>query len=186
MTALVLGGAGSGKSAYAEALLCAASRGAARVYLATMHPSDDESLARVERHRALRAGKDFSTLERCRDLKGAELPARCALLLEDVGNLLSNEMFSPEGGDDAAEAVLDGIADLMARCETLVIVSNEVFSGGSSYGEGTVRYLSNLAYINRKLAAAADCVCAVSCGVAEFFKGSEAEFCSALTKEKTK
>ena len=56
MFTLLIGGAASGKSGYAEALLL---RGPARplVYIAAMEPFGPEAEARIARHRALRAGK---------------------------------------------------------------------------------------------------------------------------------
>ena len=63
MFTLVIGGAASGKSEYAESLLLG--RPGPRYYLATMEPAaDGECRARIERHRALRAGKGFATIER--------------------------------------------------------------------------------------------------------------------------
>lgn len=94
---LVIGAAASGKSAYAESL-CLGHDGP-RVYLATMEPFGEEGARRIARHRALREGKGFSTLERTRDVGAAVsgLPRGCTLLLEDVGNLVANELFA-EGG----------------------------------------------------------------------------------------
>ena len=82
----VIGAAASGKSAYAESL-CLGHDGP-RVYLATMEPFGEEGARRIARHRALREGKGFSTLERTRDVGAAAsgLPCGCTLLLEDVGN----------------------------------------------------------------------------------------------------
>ncbi len=68
---LVIGAAASGKSAYAESL-CLGHDGP-RVYLATMEPFGEEGARRIARHRALREGKGFSTLERTRDV-GAQCP----------------------------------------------------------------------------------------------------------------
>ena len=53
------------------------------------------------------------------------------------------------------------------------VVSNEVFSGGSQYGEGTLEYLRLLGEANRILAAWADSVCEVSCGIPIYHKGGE-------------
>ncbi len=94
---LVIGAAASGKSAYAESL-CLGHDGP-RVYLATMEPFREEGARRIARHRALREGKGFSTLECSRDVGAAApgLPRGCTLLLEDVGNLVANELFA-EGG----------------------------------------------------------------------------------------
>ena len=103
----VIGAAASGKSAYAESL-CLGHDGP-RVYLATMEPFGEEGARRIARHRALREGKGFSTLERTRDVGAAVpgLPRGCTLLLEDVGNLVANELFvegglSPRDPDAAA------------------------------------------------------------------------------------
>ena len=90
---LVIGAAASGKSAYAESL-CLGHDGP-RVYLATMEPFGEEGARRIARHRALREGKGFSTLERTRDVGAAVpgLPRGCTLLLEDVGNLVAERAF---------------------------------------------------------------------------------------------
>ena len=107
MLYLVTGGAGSGKSAFAEGLITA-SPYATRVYLATMQGGDGESERRIARHRAMRAGKGFATLERPRDLAGAPVPEGSAVLLEDLSNLTANEYFSPLGPAGAGERVLAG------------------------------------------------------------------------------
>ena len=61
MLTLVIGGAASGKSAYAESLVL--KTGLPRYYLATMQVWDAECAARVEKHRKMRAEKQFETLE---------------------------------------------------------------------------------------------------------------------------
>ena len=171
MLTLVVGGALSGKSACAERLI-ERSDAAKRVYLATMEPFGGEAAARIEKHRAMRANKGFITLERSTDLAGVTVPPDSAVLLEDLGNLCANELFSPRGaGDGAADAILRGVARL--RCRNLVIVSNEVFTGGAAYAGDTVRYLSVLSYVNRELAAMADAVCEVCAGIATYYKGRE-------------
>ena len=102
MTALVFGGAASGKSEYGEKLVCSLPRTGELIYLATMEPFGPEAEARIRRHRELRACRGFSTLERARDLAGRPLPSGGTVLLEDLGNLAANELFSgtdmdPEG-----------------------------------------------------------------------------------------
>ena len=86
------GGAASGKSRYAEDLLCALSGEGPRIYLATMEAMDEESRARVRRHRALRQNKGFSTLECPRDLDGLArqhrlAAGRCGRVIEVVCGL---------------------------------------------------------------------------------------------------
>lgn len=172
MMTLVIGGAGSGKSEYAERLLVSGSADAPRYYIATMQPFDEEGRARVVKHRAARAGRDFTTVERYTDLASLSLPHGGAALLECVGNLCANELFSPQGsGDGAEQAIVRGVEALRRQCKTLVIVSNEVLSGGADYLGETERYLRLLGRVNRALAASADNVCEVVCGVPIYYKG---------------
>lgn len=62
MLTLVTGGSGSGKSAFAEDRVLSFGD-AQRIYIATMHPFDEESHKRIERHQKMRAGKGFETVE---------------------------------------------------------------------------------------------------------------------------
>ena len=144
MLTLVLGGAASGKSAYAESLVL--KTGLPRYYLATMQVWDAECAARVEKHRKMRAQKQFETLECPLHLDRLALPDRGTVLLEDLGNLVANELYSPGGaGKHTAEAVLAGLERLAAGCDHLIVVSNEVFSGGADYAGDTDQYLLALA-----------------------------------------
>lgn len=174
MLTLVIGGSASGKSAFAEDLILKAGPGP-RYYLATMEPMDGECRARIDRHRAMRAQKGFQTIERYTDLAGLILPRRGAVLLEDLGNLAANELYSPAGAGPgkALEAILEGIDNLGVQCRALVVVSNEIFAGGRDYAPGTEDYLSLMARAHRALAARADRVCEVVCGLPCYYKGAE-------------
>lgn len=170
MLTLVVGGAASGKSEYAERLVLQTAL--PRYYLATMQVWDAECAARVEKHRRMRAEKQFETLECPLHLGTVRLPARGTALLEDLGNLTANELYDPAGADEAAaSAILDGLDRLAAQCEHLVVVSNEVFSGGANYAGDTDRYLKALAQVNNTLAARADAVVRVVCGIPVYHKG---------------
>ncbi len=172
MLTLVIGGAASGKSAYAEHL--AVQSGGPRYYLATMQVWDAECAARVEKHRRMRAEKQFETLECPLHLGTVHLPARGTALLEDLGNLVANELYSPGGaGKHTAEAVLAGLERLAAGCDNLIVVSNEVFSGGADYAGDTDQYLLALAQVNNAFAARADNVYRVVCGLPVYYKGGE-------------
>lgn len=172
MLIVITGGAGSGKSAHAERILCARAAGR-RLYLATMQPFGAEAAARIARHHALRAGKGFATIERYRDLPGLEIAAPYdGVLLEDLSNLLANELFSPDGcGAGAETSILAGIARLQRRCKTLLIVTNEIFSDGLPYPAETVRYAGALGRLNTALAAQADAVAESVCGILVPLKG---------------
>ncbi len=174
MITLVIGGAASGKSEYAERLIMK-SAARPRIYLATMEPFGAEGRRRIEKHRAMRAAKDFQTLERYTGLINAEVPAGSAVLLECLGNLCANERYAPNGAgpDRAADAIRNGIFHLAAQCRDLVIVSNEVCSGGRDYAGDTLEYMQLLAFLHRRLAVQADNVCEVVCGLPVYHKGGE-------------
>ena len=162
---LVIGAAASGKSAYAESL-CLGHDGP-RVYLATMEPFGEEGARRIARHRALREGKGFSTLERTRDVGAAVsgLPRGCTLLLEDVGNLVANELFA-EGGLSPRDP--DRLAQAAAYT---VVVTVDVFADEMRYDEGTEAWRRALARVNAGVAALADRAVEVVCGIPVWMKG---------------
>ena len=136
MLTLVIGGAASGKSEYAESLVLRSTL--PRYYLATMQVWDAECAARVEKHRRMRAAKQFETVECPLHLDAVHLPTRGTALLEDLGNLTANELYDPAGaGPQTAQAILSGLDAVYAQCETLIVVSNEVFSGGADYAGDT-------------------------------------------------
>ena len=66
-----------------------------------------------------------------------------------------------------------GLERLAAGCDNLIVVSNEVFSGGADYAGDTGRYLKALAQVNNALAARADHVVRVVCGIPVYYKGVE-------------
>ena len=166
MTTLVIGGAASGKSAYAESLLEGAPN---KLYIATMQPFGADAAGRIARHRAMRAEKGFQTLERFTALgrlTPAELPEGASVLLEDLGNLAANELFSPQrAGQDAETAILDAVALLACRSKALVVVTNDLFADGVAYDADTERYLRLLGRCNARIAARFDRVVEVVCGI---------------------
>ena len=174
----VSGGSGSGKSAFAESLIVQSGI-EKRAYIATMAPFGAEGQARIARHRALRAGKGFTTCERLRDLEGIDVPSGCAALLEDLTNLFANEWFGTEEGsgdpDAAGEKILRGLKVLKGRAALTVVVGNDLFSDGMDYDEETLRYLRALAEVNCAAAAMADAVYEVVCGIPICHRGTDQE-----------
>lgn len=174
MNVLILGGAASGKSAFAERLACARAErsGAPLVYVATLDPdSGGDTRARIERHRAARAGKGFATVEwRETDCIPA-VPDNAVVLLEDGGNLTANVLYPPRlppvlcAEGVAADAVVAKLRALSERCADCIVVSNEISLGGDLPAPSR-RYASVLAAVNRQWAAACDTVYAVIAGIA--------------------
>lgn len=167
MLTLVIGGAASGKSEYAENHTLTLP--GERLYIATMQPFDDECRARIKKHRAMRRDKGFETLECYTGLADAEVPQGVNALLECMSNLVANERYSPEGG--GIDAVLRGIDALCEKCGNLTIVTNEVFSGGADYEGDTLEYMKELAAVNRYIAARADKVVELCAGMPNVLKG---------------
>ena len=163
MLVLVYGGSGSGKSAFAESLITAGGQ-AHRAYIAAMEPYGEEGSRRIARHRALRAGKGFTTYECQRGLERLSLPIGCAALLEDLTNLFAKEWFGGERGK-AAERVCLGLERLAAQSSLAVVVGNDLFLDGVEYDRETEAYLQALAGVNRAAAARADQVWEVICGI---------------------
>ncbi len=174
MLILVTGGAASGKSAHAERLLCKCAP-SSRLYLATMQPFGAAAQARIARHRALREGKGFETVECPLGLQNLSFSQRYdGILLEDLGNLLANEIFAPDGAGDAAfGSILAAIAHLQDCCETLVVVTDEIFSDGVDYPPETAQYIRDLAALNRALAKQAGAVYESVCGILLPLKGEK-------------
>ena len=173
MMAVVTGGSGSGKSAFAEDKILSLGQGK-RFYIATMHPYDEESYKRVERHRKMRAGKGFETVECYTGLENLEFPQDAIVLLECMSNLAANEMFEESGaGADTVEAVLRGVRKLKSQVRHLVIVTNEIFSEAASYEGDTVRYQEYLGKINQKLGEMADQVVEGVYGIPIWHKGGK-------------
>ena len=163
---VVIGGSGSGKSAYAEQCILDFG-GTRRVYIATMQPFGAEGQARIARHRKMRAAKKFSTIECYTNLKEVELEPGSDVLLECMSNLTANEIFDPSGAGKARteEEILAGVSRLANQARNLVLVTNEIFSDGYRYEEETMEYQRILGNINVRLAEMADCVTEVVYGI---------------------
>lgn len=170
---LITGGSGSGKSAYAEAQ-AVAEAGGALYYIATMIPYGADGQARVERHRILRAGKGFQTVECYTDLEDLVLRERGTVLLECMSNLVANEIFEENGAhENTASAVLRGVENVLRQTDALFLVTNEVFSDGNTYDAQTEAYLRCLGSVNQELAALADTVTEVVYGIPVVWKQGE-------------
>lgn len=175
MVILVSGGSGSGKSEYAENR-CMQLEKEQKLYIATMEAYDEESRNRIIRHRRLRSGKRFDTLECYTHLEDADIPEGQTVLLECISNLTANEMFSRPGRkEDTADVILSGIERLVRQAGNVVIVTNQVFSDGVSYAPETVRYLRTMARVNSAVACLADEVVEVVHGIPVFLKRKSAE-----------
>ncbi len=180
MIQLIYGGSGSGKSEYAEKICTTKYGDCDKYYIATMKVYDAEAKKKVERHRDLRSGKGFETIEQQRNLKEAlksiDLESESVVLLECMSNLVANEMFD---GDEilnsgvVAGKVLADFEILSEKVDNIVIVTNNIFEDGADYDETTSEYLNALGMVNEKIAEAADEVVEVVVGIPLIYKAAE-------------
>ncbi len=174
MVTLIMGGSGSGKSAYAEEYISRISGDCRKYYIATMLVFDREAQAKVRKHQRMRMGRGFWTIEQQVTIDGAlhkmeaAYQKESAALLECISNLTANEMFSGKevkGGRETAEKVIHGVERLKEGLKHLVIVTNNVFEDGIIYDDTTTEYIRAMGSINRKLADMADQVIEVVVGI---------------------
>lgn len=192
MITVITGGSGSGKSAFAETYISGIAGESRKYYLATMQVFDREGQEKVDRHRRLRSGKGFLTIEQptaihealekmramereeaVRTPAGEREPERTALL-ECMSNLAANEMFSGETfrtGEQIADRIIGEVEQLSRGLKHLVIVTNNVFEDGITYDASTMEYIRGLGSINAGLAAMADEVIEVVAGIPLSVKG---------------
>lgn len=174
MITLILGGSGSGKSAFAENYVCEHFDKDKKIYLATMQIFDSEGEKKVDRHRQMRAGKGFLTMEIPFGITDSQISGLKdqVLLLECMSNLTANLMFQDchleekyrnmtdeerqEWKQDLVEKIGMEITKISNNCKHLVIVSNNVFEDGITYDLLTESYIEILGRVNQQLAKISD------------------------------
>jgi adenosylcobinamide kinase / adenosylcobinamide-phosphate guanylyltransferase len=170
MNILLTGGAACGKSVFGEML--AMREAEPRYYIATMRPFGEESMKKINRHRRLREGKGFVLVEQYTDIAGLSLPERGTAVLECLCNLTANEMFDENGNSrDPFDDILRGVRSLSKQCSNLIVVTNDVGSGGYDYGSGSQQYIEVLGRLNSALADSFDCIYELVCGISVAIKG---------------
>ena len=193
MLKLIIGGASSGKSDYAEQLIrkdyserriSSFQENSELIYLATMTAKDPESLRRIDRHRERRKDSGFQTVEAGKDFLNSisNIPKNSFVLLEDIPNLVANWIFGDMPNEfstldsfkngEIVHSIVDGILKLHSACKEVVAVTGDLFSDGFRYEEETEAYLRALGEVNCELAAASDFVCEVVCGKINILKGN--------------
>ncbi len=196
MMTVITGGSGSGKSAYAEdyvGQIAVKSDHCNKYYIATMKVYDAEGQKKIDRHRQLRQGKGFITIEQPTDIENtiktiknqqntnfdnsdldlSVVAVQTAALLECMSNLVANEMFTDDGNgnskiipaDIVCEKITNGIMAIKDTLDDLVIVTNNVFEDGIEYDDTTMEYIRAMGIVNQRIAAMADHVIEVVVGI---------------------
>ncbi len=164
---LVLGGARSGKSRYAESLVTALPK--PWLYIATAEARDDEMKARIAEHRARRA-EGWQTIEAPLMLSKAlrAAPAGSAVLVDCLTLWLTNAML---GAFDLEKTMAHLDDALAARDGTTVLVANEVGLGIVPDNELARRFRDAQGVLNQRLASQAGRVVLMVAGLPLTVKG---------------
>jgi adenosylcobinamide kinase / adenosylcobinamide-phosphate guanylyltransferase len=164
---LVLGGANSGKSLFAERLIEAS--GLSPLYIATAQAFDEEMTAKIKAHKN-RRGLKWGVVEEPYDLANAlmEVPAGHAVLVDCLTFWLSNHLLQESDLDVECDGLL---ATLRGLKREVVLVSNEVGMGVVPDHPLGRRFRSAQGAMNQRVAEQADLVVVVMAGLPLVLKG---------------
>jgi adenosylcobinamide kinase/adenosylcobinamide-phosphate guanylyltransferase len=159
---LVLGGARSGKSRYAEGL--AEAQGGACVYLATATAGDAEMAERIAEHQR-RRGPAWRSHEEPLDLAGALAASanpQSVVLVDCLTLWLSNVMFAELDVENECEKLLAALPGLAGP---VIFVSNEVGLGIVPDNALARRFRDAAGRLNQAVAGAAQSVVLLAAGL---------------------
>lgn len=164
---LVLGGAASGKSLWAENLLL--SSGLEPVYLATSRVLDDEIKLRIEVHKSRRSDvwRNFEA-DLCLRPVLERLNSGQGVLLDCATMWLSNQMLDSNDIHKAQAELLD---DLKSSPAPVIVVTNEVGQGIVPDNRLARDFRDAQGRLNAALAAQADLAVMVIAGLPQVLKG---------------
>ena len=173
---LVTGGARSGKSTYA--LERAEEISTDRSFLATCPVMDGEMRQRIEKHRREREGRGWRCCEEEISIAAriAEIATEGVILVDCLTLWINNLLFAAEqAGEVFAETEIRSDVDRLLRAVgtypgTVILVTNEVGMGIVPENALARHYRDLVGTCNRLIAAAADEVVLVSCGLPLFLK----------------
>ncbi|MBP5197871.1 MAG: bifunctional adenosylcobinamide kinase/adenosylcobinamide-phosphate guanylyltransferase [Lachnospiraceae bacterium] len=161
MICMILGTPDSGKSKKAEDLTLKISGNDKKYYIATMIPFGKEGEERVKKHRNMRAGKGFETIEcpvRVNEvIEKIDDSKNATCLLECMSNLVGNELHDPGrdknncSDEKISEYIVDSVMELAGAVKNLVIVSNSFPLEGEGYDDDTRRYVKVIDIVNNML-----------------------------------
>ena len=191
MIVLVVGGAKSGKSMFAQNLSKSLNESLKNpisgqldgeierevgklYYVATINPYDLEDLKRIENHLREREGYGFNTIEETLNMSKVSslIKEEDTVLIDSITSLVTNYMFrGKEFYKDVSDDILSGILEIINNSKNVVIVSDYLFSDSIQYDCYTENFRKEIGVVNRKLAKIADTVVECSYGNIIYHKG---------------
>lgn len=168
MITLVVGGAKSGKSMFAQDLAKSVEKESGKLYyVATMNPYDLEDLKRIENHLKEREGYGFFTIEECINMKKVSeiIKENDTVLIDSITSIVTNSMFKGnEFFKEVSDEIIDGLKSIINTKCNLVLVSDYLFSDSIIYDCYSESFRKELGIINRELAKLSDNVVECSYG----------------------
>lgn len=174
---LVTGGCRSGKSAYAQRL--AESLRPPRLFVATCPVTDEELRQRIEAHQQARRDRGWATVEEQVELAAVfRRHAEDQVVLVDCLTLWVNNLmyYAEQAGrqvteQDLAETCRELLAAARQRRGTVIFVTNEVGLGVVPDNAVARRYRDLVGRANQTIAAEAETVTLLTCGIPWHLKG---------------
>ncbi|MFI0398419.1 MAG: bifunctional adenosylcobinamide kinase/adenosylcobinamide-phosphate guanylyltransferase [Thiolinea sp.] len=172
MQTLILGGARSGKSRYAEQLALQSQKSV--VYIATAQAQDAEMQTRIQHHQASRSA-EWLTLEEplslATTLAAQAQPER--ILLVDCLTLWLTNLLCLEDSEQRLTSELNTLYAVLPQLSgELILVSNETGLGVVPLGELTRRYVDEAGRMHQRLAAQMQQVIFMIAGLPQVLKST--------------
>ncbi|MGZ4957771.1 MAG: bifunctional adenosylcobinamide kinase/adenosylcobinamide-phosphate guanylyltransferase [Methylomonas sp.] len=173
MIELVLGGARSGKSRYAEQQALAS--GLQVIYVATAEAGDDEMQARISHHRRRRP-EHWKTVEQpihlAQAIQDHAGPEHC-ILVDCLTLWLCNVLFDKQDEiqTERYQWQSDALLATLSGCQhRVILVSNEVGSGVVPADAMSRRFVDEAGFLHQKIAQISHKVVLVTAGLPQILK----------------
>lgn len=176
---LITGGCRSGKSRYAQQI--AEDAGEKRLFIATAPVLDKEMEHRVAQHQEMRRGRGWKTIEETLDLTGCLNQAdKYDVVLCDCLTLwVSNLLFNASNNDSilTEENIIELCREISVSAQNtsalVLFVTNEVGLGIVPENQTARRFRDLAGRCNQEMAAVADSVSLLTCGIPLQLKGTK-------------
>lgn len=162
MICLIIGGAKSGKSMYAQNLSKELENISGNMYyVATMNPYDEEDSKRIDNHIKEREGYNFKTIEVQRNIGSIvnKIDKNDTLLIDSLTSIVTNEMFVlNEFNENVQKDIVNELKNISESASNVVMVSDYISSDSIIYDKYTEIFRKELGILNIEVAKFCDVV----------------------------